>query len=76
MHYDEQAVSERLNAVTKMLPVITTVFMPLTLITGIYGMNFHYRPELGWRWGYPAVLLAMFAISAVMLIFFKKRKWL
>ena len=70
------SISYRLNAVMKVLTVITTIFMPLTFIVGIYGMNFQYMPELESRWGYPAVLLVMVSIAASMLIFFKRKKWL
>ncbi len=70
------SVSNRLNAVMKVLTIITTVFMPLTFIAGIYGMNFKYMPELERPWGYPAVLLVMFGIGTSMLIYFRKKKWL
>jgi len=69
------SASNRLNEVMKVLTIIATIFIPLTFIVGIYGMNFHYMPELRWRWGYPAVLLLMTAISGYMLYFFKKKKW-
>jgi len=70
------SVSNRLNAVMKVLTIIATVFMPLTFIAGIYGMNFKYMPELEWRWGYPAIWLMIALIGISMLIYFKKRKWL
>ncbi len=70
------SVSNRLNEVMKVLTVITTIFMPLTLIAGIYGMNFAYMPELHWRWGYPLVLLLMLVIALVMLIYFRKKRWI
>jgi magnesium transporter len=70
------SVSNRLNAVMKVLTIIATVFMPLTFIAGIYGMNFRYMPELEWHWGYPAVLLVMLGIGGVMLIYFRKKRWL
>ena len=53
------SVSYRMNDVMKVLTVIATIFIPLTFIAGVYGMNFEYMPELKWRWGYPAVMLAM-----------------
>ena len=68
-------LTNRLNEVMKVLTVIATIFIPLTVITGIYGMNFKYMPELEWRWGYPAVLLGMVAISVAMLLYFRKKKW-
>ncbi len=70
------SVSNRMNAVMKMLTIIATIFMPLTFIAGIYGMNFQNMPELGWRWGYFAVLLVMVAIGISMLVYFKRKKWL
>ena len=70
------SVSNRLNSVMKVLTIITTIFMPLTFIAGIYGMNFKYMPELEWRWGYPVVWLLFVVIGISMLIYFKKKKWL
>jgi len=70
------SVSNRLNAVMKVLTIITTVFMPLTFIAGIYGMNFKYMPELEWHWGYPVILAGMGVIAVLMLAYFKKKKWL
>jgi magnesium transporter len=70
------SISNRLNAVMKVLTIITTIFMPLTFLAGIYGMNFKHMPELEWRWGYPAVLVLMLGIGVFMLIYFKKKKWL
>jgi magnesium transporter len=58
------------------LTIIATIFIPLTFVAGIYGMNFVYMPELKWRWGYPAVLLVMVIIAGAMLIYFKRKKWL
>jgi len=52
------------------------VFIPLTFIVGVYGMNFEYFPELKWRWGYPALWGIMISIVALMLAFFKRKKWL
>jgi magnesium transporter len=60
----------------KVLTIIATIFMPLTFIAGIYGMNFKYMPELERRWGYPAVWLIFVVIGISMLIYFKKKKWL
>jgi magnesium transporter len=70
------SVSNRLNSVMKVLTIIATIFMPLTFIAGIYGMNFKYMPELEWRWGYPAVWLVVVVIGISMLIYFRKKKWL
>lgn len=67
--------SYRLNEIMKVLTIISTIFIPLTFIAGVYGMNFKYMPELPQRWGYPAVWLVMVLISGGMVYFFKKRKW-
>lgn len=69
------SISNRLNAVIKVLTMLATIFMPLTFIAGIYGMNFKYMPELEWRWGYPMVLLIMAATGITMVYYFKKKKW-
>jgi magnesium transporter len=70
------SVSNRLNQVMKVLTVMSSIFIPLTFIVGVYGMNFHYMPELEWRWGYPAVWLFMFALTGVLLTLFNRKKWL
>ena len=64
------------NRIMTVLTVVTTVFMPLTLIVGWYGMNFKYMPELNWEWSYPVVFVLSILIVVVSLIFFKKKKWL
>jgi magnesium transporter len=56
------------------LTVITTIFMPLSFIAGIYGMNFEYLPELKWEWGYPVVLGLMVVVATGMLMRFRQRK--
>jgi magnesium transporter len=70
------SISNRMNAVMKVLTIIATIFIPLTFIAGVYGMNFKYMPELGWKWAYPAVWLIMAVVVIVMLIYFKRKKWL
>ena len=70
------SVSNRLNAVMKVLTIIATIFMPLTFIVGVYGMNFKYLPELEWKWGYPLIWLVMIGIGVTMLTYFKRKKWL
>ncbi|HSA64304.1 MAG TPA: magnesium/cobalt transporter CorA [Nitrospira sp.] len=70
------SVSYRLNAVMRVLTVITTIFMPLSFIASIYGMNFEHMPELQSRWGYPLVLAVMTAVGVGMLLLFKKKRWL
>jgi len=69
-------LTARLNEVMKVLTVISTIFIPLTFITGVYGMNFRYMPELGWRWGYPLVMLGMAIIGVALYIYFRRKKWL
>ncbi len=64
------------NRIMTILTVVTTIFMPLTLIAGWYGMNFRYMPELDARWGYPAVIVVSLLIVLGSLWFFKKKKWL
>ncbi len=70
------SVSNRMNSVMRMLTVIATIFMPLTFLAGLYGMNFKHMPELEWRWGYPAVLLLMATVGISMQVYFRKKKWL
>ena len=67
--------NQRLNEVMKVLTVISTMFIPLTFVASIYGMNFKHMPELEWPWAYPAVLGLMALIAIGMLGFFKKRGW-
>jgi len=69
------SISNKMNAVMKVLTIIATIFIPLTFIAGIYGMNFKYMPELEWHWGYPIVWLVMGAVVVIMLIYFRKKKW-
>ena len=70
------SISNRINDVMKILTIITTIFIPLSFVAGIYGMNFKYMPELEWRFGYPVVLIFMAVVGIVMLFFFKKKKWI
>jgi magnesium transporter len=65
----------RMNEVMKTLTVISTIFIPLTFIVGIYGMNFQHMPELEMRYGYPAVMMLMLILTAGMIIYFYKKKW-
>lgn len=69
-------VSNKMNEVMKVLTIMASIFIPLTFIAGIYGMNFAYMPELQWKYGYFAVLGVMLTLFIVMLIFFKKKRWL
>ncbi len=70
------SVSNRMNEVMKVLTIITTIFVPLTFIAGVYGMNFQYMPELHLRWAYPAVLIVMVLLFAFMLSVFRRKDWL
>jgi magnesium transporter len=69
-------VSNRMNEIMKILTIIATIFIPLTFIVGVYGMNFEFMPELKWRWGYPSLWIIMLAIFISMIIFFKKKRWI
>ena len=66
----------RQNRIMTLLTIVTTIFMPLTLLVGWYGMNFRYMPELEWRFGYPVVIVMSIFIAIACLLFFKKKKWL
>jgi magnesium transporter len=70
------SLSNRMNEVMKVLTIIATIFIPLTFIAGIYGMNFKHMPELEWRWGYGVVLGAMAIASGGMLLYFRRKRWL
>ncbi|MCL7415908.1 MAG: magnesium/cobalt transporter CorA [ANME-2 cluster archaeon] len=70
------SVSNKMNEVMKVLTIIATIFIPLTFIAGVYGMNFEYMPELGWQWSYPLVWIVMIGIGFSMSLYFKKKKWL
>jgi magnesium transporter len=70
------SVSNRMNEVMKVLTIITTIFVPVTFIAGIYGMNFDYMPELHSKWGYPLTWAVMIAIIVSLLVYFRKKKWL
>ena len=70
------SVSNRMNEVMKVLTIIATIFLPLTLVAGIYGMNFKLMPEIEWSGGYPFALLIMLAIGLVMLFYFRRKNWL
>jgi magnesium transporter len=76
------SVSNRMNEIMKVLTIIATIFIPLSFIAGVYGMNFDPErspwnmPELKWRWGYPACLLLMALTAGVLILFFRRRGWL
>lgn len=67
--------NNRMTEVMKVLAVISTIFIPLTFIAGVYGMNFEYMPELTSRWGYPLTWAFMILVGSGMLVYFKKKKW-
>ena len=70
------SISNSMNAVMKVLTIIGTIFIPLTFIVGVYGMNFRHMPELALRWAYPTVWGVMIVLAAVMLIYFRRKDWL
>jgi magnesium transporter len=69
------SVSNRMNEVMKVLTIIATIFIPLTFIAGIYGMNFKYMPELEWHIGYPVALVVMLLVVAFLVLYFRRKKW-
>ncbi|MEM2907456.1 MAG: magnesium/cobalt transporter CorA, partial [Candidatus Odinarchaeota archaeon] len=70
------SISNRTNEVMKILTIIATIFIPLTFIAGVYGMNFRFMPELELIWGYPLIVGVMFTVSIVMLLYFRRKKWI
>jgi magnesium transporter len=69
-------MNQRMNAIMKTLTMISTVFLPLNFIAGIYGMNFHHMPELEWEYAYPLVLFIMMVVAIIMLWVFSRRGWI
>lgn len=69
-------ISNRTNEIMKFLTLIGTIFMPLTFLVGVYGMNFKHLPELEWYYGYPMLWLVMILLSLAMIFYFKKKRWL
>lgn len=70
------SLSVSTNEVMKRLTVVATIILPLTFVVGVYGMNFTYMPELGWRYGYPAVMLGLLVVSMILLSYFRHENWL
>lgn len=70
------ANSNRMNEIMKVLTIIATIFIPLTFLAGVYGMNFRYMPELEWKYGYYLIWAIMILIAVIMLLFFRKRRWI
>jgi len=70
------SISNKMNEIMKVLTIIATIFIPLTFIVGIYGMNFQFMPELAWKWGYLTIICIMVLIALGMIVFFRRKKWL
>jgi magnesium transporter len=70
------AASNRMNETIRLLTVISLVFMPLTFIVGVYGMNFRHMPELSWRYGYAATWVVMISVAVAMIVHFRRKKWM
>lgn len=70
------SLSNRMNEIMKVLTIMGTIFIPLTFVAGIYGMNFEYMPELNFWWAYPASLFVMALIAGILLLFFRRREWI
>jgi magnesium transporter len=70
------SVSNKMNEVMKVLTIIATIFIPLTFVAGIYGMNFENMPELTWQYGYLGVWILMVVLTIVMIRYFRKKDWL
>jgi magnesium Mg(2+) and cobalt Co(2+) transport protein (corA) len=70
------SISNKTNEVMRVLTIIATIFIPLTFVAGLYGMNFEYMPELKWKWSYPLVLLVISVTGIFMLFYFRRKKWL
>jgi magnesium transporter len=70
------SISNRMNEVMKVLTIFAAIFIPLTFLAGVYGMNFEYMPELKWHWGYFGVLIIMASVASVMLVYFRRKRWL
>ncbi len=69
------SINNRMNQVMKLLTIITTIFIPLSFIAGVYGMNFRFMPELEWRWGYLSVIMVMIGTALLMVFYFRRKKW-
>jgi magnesium transporter len=69
-------VSNKMNEVMKVLTIMATIFIPLTFVAGIYGMNFKFMPELEWKWSYPILWVLLVIIFFGMIYYFKRKKWL
>jgi magnesium transporter len=70
------SLSYKMNEIMKVLTLIATIFIPLTFVAGVYGMNFQYMPELTWEYGYFTVWGVMILMVVLMLFYFRKRQWI
>ena len=70
------ALSNKMNEIMKVLTIITTIFVPLTFLAGVYGMNFTFLPEKDWQWGYPVFWAICLTTAITMLIWFRRKRWL
>jgi len=70
------SLSNRMNEVMKVLTIIATIFIPLTFIAGIYGMNFEHMPELKFHWSYPTIWVIIVVVGITMLAYFRRKRWL
>jgi magnesium transporter len=70
------SLANRTNEVMKVLTVMATIFIPLTFLVGVWGMNFDHMPELHWKWAYPAVWLMMLAVAGALFVYFRRRGWI
>ena len=70
------SISNRMNEIMKMLTIISTIFIPLTFVVGVYGMNFEHMPELKWRYGYGLIWVVMLAVAGGLFVYFMRKKWL
>ena len=75
MEFYMSRISMQMNKVMQTLTIIATIFIPLTFLAGIYGMNFQYMPELAWKWSYPLLLAVMLVVGIVMYIYMRRKKW-
>jgi magnesium transporter len=69
-------LSNKMNEVMKVLTIMATIFIPLTFIAGIYGMNFKFMPELEWKWSYPILWAILVVIFVFMILWFRRKRWL
>ena len=70
------SISNKMNEVMKVLTIFASIFIPLTFVAGLYGMNFEFMPELTWHWGYFGVLGVMALIGISLMVYFKRKRWL